>query len=151
MVKAREPATPEAKARTTLPTAKSLLMDMEGILGSTGTKNPIIKAMINPINIPRALKYMDFRARSLSDSTVERANPTLGLSIGAMIMAPIITATLSFKAPMAATREASIMSTVKIRGNPLIGIWRSRVLPGLFFPLFFHLLFPRPFLQQGYY
>ena len=77
----------------------------------SGHNAPIKNDSPSARTIPTIEVLSDFHIRSVSPSAAARASAMLGPSRGAMTMAPMTTATLSFSNPMATTM---VDSTTKI-------------------------------------
>ena len=78
---------------------------------------PTIIENIRAIKLPAILDLIEFFSRSRSPSVVARAKATLGPKRGAITMAPIITATLSFSIPIDATIDETIIRNTKNPDN----------------------------------
>jgi len=100
IVKESAPALPDARASTTSPMPTWVLENSSGILGLTLNNIPTIIENIRAIKLPAILDLIEFFSRSRSPSVVARAKATFGPKRGAITIAPIITATLSFSIPI---------------------------------------------------
>ncbi len=104
------PIIPDESARVTLPNPTLVLSSSSGTVGSTGKSIPITNATIRAVNIPTIEVFKASFSSLESPNTFPRAQATLGPNMGATTMAPIITATLLFIIPMAATNAERTIS-----------------------------------------
>jgi len=71
--------------------------------------------MISETVTPTNMEEIDLLNKSLSPSVVENAHATFGPISGAITIAPIITATLSFRMPIEATKVDNTTRKINIR------------------------------------
>src|SRR5690606_33488169 len=105
----RAPAAPEANAKTMSISPTLVRDDISRKDGSTGKKMPIIRDKKTAMEIPMTMVLSELLAIARSPRVVARERETFGVSMGAITMAPIITATLLLRTPIAATIEERII------------------------------------------
>ncbi len=106
-VKAKAPAAPEANARAMSINPTLVRDDISRKEGSTGSMSPRAKDIIMAMKIPNEMVFRALFASCRSPRAVAKDRETLGVSMGAITIAPIITATLLLITPIAATIEES--------------------------------------------
>ena len=129
-----------------LPGRPLSLTEVQGLMYQYVKIRQLRTEIINETDTPTNIDFMDLQKRSLSPRVVENAQATFGPISGAITIAPIITATLSFKIPMEATR---VDKTTRKTNIPVISafeeisLYSSSLLKAFAYPefTFFFFLF----------
>jgi hypothetical protein len=108
-VKERAPAAPEANAKTMYIRPTLVRDDISRKDGSTGKKMPIVRDRKTAKEMPMTMVLSELLAMARSPKVVARDKEIFGVSMGAITMATIITATLLLRTPIAATIEERII------------------------------------------
>ena len=112
VVKASAPALPAARASATSAMPTVVRDAISCAAGFTVTSSPITTDSPKATVMPSAPARRAVRASGASASVVASESATFGPSSGAMTMAPMTTATLSCRMPIAATiAERTTMAT----------------------------------------